>query len=62
MGPADAAAMDAELEAVPPARRWRAGMQVGAEKAVITDTRDISPGLVRQALDRMECLPEGWLL
>ena len=34
----------------------------GKHMTVITDTRDISPGLVRQALDRMECLPEGWLL
>lgn len=26
----------------------------------ITQTREISPGVVRQAIERLECLPEGW--
>lgn len=33
----------------------------GEHMTVITQTRDVSPGLVRQAIDRLECLPEGWL-
>lgn len=30
-------------------------------RAVITQTTNISPGLVRQAITRLSCLPEGWL-
>lgn len=28
---------------------------------VITDTRELSPGLVRQAMQNLPCLPKGWL-
>lgn len=27
----------------------------------ITDTRDISPGQIRQIIQNMTCLPKGWL-
>lgn len=33
----------------------------GKHMTVITQTREISPGLVRQAIQQLECLPEGWL-
>jgi len=33
----------------------------GKHMMVITTKRTVSPGLVRQALSRLECLPEGWL-
>lgn len=33
----------------------------GEHMTVITQTREVSPGLVRQAIDRLSCLPEGWL-
>jgi len=33
----------------------------GQHMTVITKTREVSPGLVRQAQERMKCLPEGWL-
>lgn len=30
-------------------------------QAVLTDTHEISPGLVRQAIQNLSCLPKGWL-
>jgi predicted RNA binding protein YcfA (HicA-like mRNA interferase family) len=33
----------------------------GKHMTVITLTKVVSPGLVRQAIQRLECLPEGWL-
>lgn len=33
----------------------------GQHSTVITQSREISPGLVRQAITRMACLPKGWL-
>ena len=33
----------------------------GKHMTVITQARDVSPGLVRQAEQRLSCLPEGWL-
>lgn len=32
----------------------------GQHMTVITQTREVSPGLVRQAIRNLECLPEGW--
>ncbi|RNL81470.1 type II toxin-antitoxin system HicA family toxin [Nocardioides marmorisolisilvae] len=34
----------------------------GSHMTVITQTRELSPGLIRQAIARLECLPKGWLL
>lgn len=28
---------------------------------VLTDTREISPGLIRQTIQKMTCRPKGWL-
>ncbi|HWJ65577.1 MAG TPA: hypothetical protein VNT31_02775 [Nocardioides sp.] len=28
---------------------------------VLTDTREISPGLIRQTIQNMKCRPKGWL-
>ena len=33
----------------------------GAHMTVVTKPGVISPGLVRQAIDRLACLPKGWL-
>ncbi|RNL63637.1 type II toxin-antitoxin system HicA family toxin [Nocardioides marmoriginsengisoli] len=33
----------------------------GKHMTPITQTREVSPGLVRQAIVRLECLPKGWL-
>lgn len=33
----------------------------GQHMTVVTRTREVSPGLVRQAIDRLACLPKGWL-
>lgn len=33
----------------------------GQHLTVVTKQGSVSPGLVRQAIDRMECLPKGWL-
>lgn len=33
----------------------------GQHMTVVTQSRTVSPGLVNQAVKRMECLPEGWL-
>lgn len=33
----------------------------GEHLTVITRTGVVSPGLVRQAIRRLSCLPEGWL-
>lgn len=32
----------------------------GKHMTVVTQTREVSPGLVRQAIQRLSCLPEGW--
>lgn len=34
----------------------------GSHMTPIARTREVSPGLVRQAVARLSCLPEGWLL
>jgi len=34
----------------------------GQHMTVITKPGIVSPGLVRQALQRLSCLPKGWLL
>jgi predicted RNA binding protein YcfA (HicA-like mRNA interferase family) len=33
----------------------------GRHMTVITKPGTVSPGLVRQAVQRLSCLPEGWL-
>jgi len=33
----------------------------GKHRTSITRTREVSPGLVRQTIQRLECLPKGWL-
>lgn len=33
----------------------------GQHTAVITRPGTVSPGVVRQTIDRMGCLPKGWL-
>jgi predicted RNA binding protein YcfA (HicA-like mRNA interferase family) len=33
----------------------------GQHSTVITQTTMISPGLVRQAQQRLSCLPKGWI-
>ncbi|MDO5626970.1 MAG: type II toxin-antitoxin system HicA family toxin [Mobilicoccus sp.] len=33
----------------------------GQHMTPITQTRDVSPGLLRQAEKRLTCLPEGWM-
>jgi hypothetical protein len=33
----------------------------GSHTADIPRHKDISPGVVRDTVDRMKCLPEGWL-
>ncbi len=33
----------------------------GRHKTVITKPGNVSPGVVRQAVQRLSCLPEGWL-
>jgi predicted RNA binding protein YcfA (HicA-like mRNA interferase family) len=33
----------------------------GEHTIVLTDTREISPGLIRQAIANMTCRPKGWL-
>lgn len=33
----------------------------GQHMTVVTKPGDVSPGLVRQAIQRLECLPKGWL-
>jgi hypothetical protein len=30
-------------------------------EAVLADTREISPGVIRDTIRRLSCLPEGWL-
>lgn len=30
-------------------------------QVVLTDTREISPGLIRQTIDCMKCQEKGWL-
>lgn len=32
----------------------------GKHSTPITQTREVSPGLVRQAIDRLACLPKEW--
>lgn len=33
----------------------------GQHITVVTQSRIVSPGVVRQAIQRLSCLPEGWL-
>jgi hypothetical protein len=33
----------------------------GKHIAVVIKPGDVSPGLIRQAIQRMPCLPKGWL-
>jgi predicted RNA binding protein YcfA (HicA-like mRNA interferase family) len=33
----------------------------GKHRAVITKPGEVSPGLVRDAIKKLECLEEGWL-
>lgn len=33
----------------------------GRHMAVVTTKSTVSPGLVRQVVTRLECLPKGWL-
>lgn len=33
----------------------------GKHMTVVTKPGVVSPGLVRQAIDRLSCLPKGWL-
>ncbi len=33
----------------------------GQHMAVITQTRDVSPGVVADAKKKLPCLPEGWM-
>lgn len=40
--------------------KWRC--PCGKHMVVLTQTNEVSPGQVRQALSNMECLPEGWLI
>ncbi len=33
----------------------------GKHMTVVTTSRVVSPGVVRDAIDKMQCLPKGWL-
>jgi hypothetical protein len=33
----------------------------GQHMAVITHTREISPGVIADTIQKMKCLPKGWL-
>lgn len=33
----------------------------GKHMATVTKTREVSPGVVRDTIDKMRCLPKGWL-
>lgn len=33
----------------------------GKHMTVVTKPGTVSPGLIRQAIDNMKCLPKGWL-
>lgn len=33
----------------------------GNHMAVVTNSRVVSPGVVRDTIKKLECLPEGWL-
>lgn len=33
----------------------------GQHMTPVTKPGEVSPGLIRQAIKRMQCLPEGWL-
>jgi hypothetical protein len=39
---------------------WTCGCGA-SHRVVLTQTTNISPGLVRQTIQRLPCLPEGWL-
>lgn len=38
---------------------WRC--PCGKHRVTLTRSREVSPGIVRDAIKRMVCLPEGWL-
>lgn len=38
--------------------KWRC--PCGSHLAVITKTREVSPGVVRDTEKKLTCLPEGW--
>jgi len=42
-----------------PHTKWRC--PCGSHTAAIPRHRDISPGVIGQTIERMKCLPEGWL-
>lgn len=39
--------------------KWRCPCH--AHSVVIVRSREVSPGVVRDAVKKMQCLPEGWL-
>jgi hypothetical protein len=39
--------------------KW--GCPCGQHTAAIPRHRDISPGVIRDTINRLKCLPEGWL-
>lgn len=39
--------------------KW--GCPCGKHTAAIPRHRDISPGVIRDTINRLKCLPEGWL-
>ncbi len=41
--------------------KWYCPAQRGKHIAVLTQARTVSPGLVRDAIAKLACLPEGWL-
>jgi hypothetical protein len=39
---------------------WTCGCDLKHTDAIRDDT-DVSPGVIRSLIDKMECLPKGWL-
>jgi hypothetical protein len=40
---------------------WYCPSSCGKHKAVVTQARIVSPGVVRDTIAKLACLPEGWL-
>lgn len=41
--------------------KWYCPEKCGKHMAVVTQARNISPGVIRDLITKLSCLPEGWL-
>jgi hypothetical protein len=41
--------------------KWYCPAKCGQHMAIVTQARIVSPGVVRDTIAKLACLPEGWL-